>query len=200
LTAFLGIALATAMPAGQSARADVAQCIPITVDGTSVACMALSSTSETNDTGDTTTTVTATVQPIGLPPISQSQSITTPYVYVPESCSWTPAGPTPYWDFAPGNGRILLSAGVASLSQPSPSGGRTCSGLAVVTYLSASWVHEPYHVPEVCVTTECVGPYDGSVDERVLFSVGVCIYEFTADYGATSVSDSTPVACRQQVP
>jgi hypothetical protein len=205
--------LCTTGPAAPAAVADPATCVPLTIDGTSVACVSQSVSS--TDTADswTHTTVTAALQLYGLPAISRQQTVDSPYV--PKSCSWSPQDPTPYADWF--TEPVLLSTGVAVYDKPPFVNGdvnreASCIGVALVVFGPAPVVtppgvgptqfKQPYHVPEVCLTTTCVGPYDGVIDQTVPFvttpsvtaHLTVCLESYDYSF-ATGEPPYTPIAC-----
>ena len=168
------------------AQADVNECAPVTIDGQNALCVSTTTSTTSTPDGDQTVTLTVTLAVVGQLPVTVPITETLPIselpcvadgqpVFEPEDEAIFP----PY----PPSGRVY-GVGVRDHSGYFP--GR-CDGVVGLTIQSfgpqsqvvpptvgtAPWtpVSQPYHVPQVCVTTgpgACVGPLDGTLSPSLL--------------------------------
>jgi len=162
-----------------SAHADVSQCAPLTIDGQEAACLALSSKSATDADGNPGLEVSFTLAVFGLQPVTQVSDFFVPLstINALESnvctannmAAWSYGGTVGYPD-----------ANVTGVGMISPDRCLGVFGLALASVpasvsppdvsLASTQISEPYHVPQLCLTTSpgvCVGPYDGTITQSV---------------------------------
>jgi len=159
-----------------SARADVSQCAPLTIDGQEAACITTSSTQVTDSDGNPGLQISITLTVYGQRPVTQTQQVTVPLSDVPCASAGRVAVPWPvsgqgdpnafiYGYGSAFDGWCWGEYGLAIGGEHYPAG-VTTPGVSTPTQV----VNVPYHVPQICLTTSpgtCVGPYDGTISESV---------------------------------
>ena len=212
--------LGATIPAA-SAYADVDACVPLTLDGAQVACIAVSESSTPTSDGGQDNAVTAGFQIYGQAPVSKTEVVHTPYL--PTTCSWGSGTPVSSNDGAQRwfTDPVIFSQDYGVWNQRPYSPGSSCSGVAIVVLgqlptvspptvgtQPTTIIDQPYHIPQACLTTTntCVGPFDGVIQESVPVTVvttppviqgtlEICLenYDFSVDN--LNSSPYSPIAC-----